>query len=96
MRWICLIVSIAGFALAFTTKSPGLLGLGLLLGVGALIGFTLAWAAARIAASAQPLGVLIVDPEVNALRSKARQAKAQTSTDAVGTAASSPLGNDPN
>ena len=30
MRWITLLLAIAGFVLAFTTKSPALLGFGLL------------------------------------------------------------------
>jgi hypothetical protein len=97
MRWICLIAAVGGFALAFTTKSPGMLGLGLLLGFGGLVGFTLAWASARIAETAQPAAALIVDPEVNALRSKAREVKAQTSTATSANPASTlqPFGSDP-
>jgi hypothetical protein len=75
MRWIMLLAAIAGFAVVFTTKSPGMLGLGLLFGLGGLFGFALAWAAARIASTAQPTNVLIIDPEVNALRAKARLQK---------------------
>jgi hypothetical protein len=75
MRWIMLLAAIAGFAVAFTTKSPGILGLGLLFGIGGLLGFALAWASARIASTAQPANVLIIDPEVSALRAKARLQK---------------------
>lgn len=76
MRWFTLIVAIAGFALAFTTKSPGLLGLGLVTGFGGMIGFTFALAAARIAATAQPDAALIVDAQVSALRKQARSQNA--------------------
>jgi cytoskeletal protein RodZ len=88
MRWICLIAAVIGFALAFTTKSPGVLGLSLLLGFGGLIGFVLAWASARIAETAQPAATLIVDPEVTALRSKARQVKAHLATNSIAEPAS--------
>ena len=52
-RWITLALTILGFAIAFTTKSPGLLGLGLLLGLVGLFGFVFALAAARISANAR-------------------------------------------
>lgn len=79
MRWISLLVAIAGFALAFTTKSPGMLGLGLVAGFGGLLSFALAMAAARIAETAQPDTALIVDAEINAIRARARQAQAASS-----------------
>lgn len=75
MRWILLVVAIAGFAIAFTTASPSLMGIGLILGCGGLLGFGLALAASRIAQTAQPEAALIVDPEISALRAKAKLAK---------------------
>ncbi|MEP6940580.1 MAG: hypothetical protein ABI846_12525 [Rudaea sp.] len=73
MRWIMLLLAVAGFALAFTTKSPGLLGFGLLVGVACSLGFCLALAAARISANAQPESMLIVDPEVSSLRARTQK-----------------------
>lgn len=75
MRLIMLVVAVAGFAVAFTTTSPGLMGLGLILGCGSVLGFGLALAASRIAQTAQPEATLIVDAEISALRAKAKQAK---------------------
>ena len=76
MRWILLVVAIIAFAVAFTTGSPSLMGIGLILGCGGLLGFALSLAAARIASTAQPEAALIIDPEISALRAKANLAKA--------------------
>lgn len=75
MRWILLAAAIAGFGIAFTTTSPGLMGLGLIVGCAGLLGFGLALAASRIAQTAQSETALIVDPEIRALRAKASLAK---------------------
>ena len=73
MRWILLLLAIAGFAAAFTTKSPGVLGFGLAIGVFCSLGFVLVLAAARISATAQPESMLIVDAEVNSLRTRTQR-----------------------
>jgi hypothetical protein len=52
-RWVLVGVSVLGFATAFGTRSPGLLAVGLLVGLGALVGAALAFAAARIEGSTQ-------------------------------------------
>jgi len=75
MRWIMLLLAVAGFVLAFTTKSPALLGFGLLVGLVCTLGFCLALAAARISANAQPESMLIVDPEVSSLRARTQKLK---------------------
>lgn len=67
-RWILLGLTLLGFALAFTTKSPGLLGLGLLFGVIGLIGFVLALANDRIAANARPDTAMASIEELAALK----------------------------
>jgi len=76
MRWILLVIAIVAFAVAFTTGSPSLMGIGLVLGCSGLLGFALSLAAARIASTAQPEAALIIDPEISALRAKANLAKA--------------------
>ena len=76
MRWILLVATIVGFAVAFTTTSPSLMGIGLILGVGGLLSFAFALAAARIAQNAQPETTMIVDPEITALRARANLSKA--------------------
>ena len=82
MRWILLVAAIAGFGIAFTTTSPSLMGLGLLFGCGGLLGFGLSLAASRIAQTAQSETILIVDPEIRALRAKANLAKSAPQTPA--------------
>lgn len=78
MRWILLIAAIVGFAVAFTTRSPGLMGLGLLLGCGGLICIGFALAASRVAMTAQSETTLNIDPEIRALQAKAAAAKSAT------------------
>jgi hypothetical protein len=78
MRWILLVAAVVGFAIAFTTASPGLMGVGLILGFIGLLGFAFALAAARIAQNAQPETTMIVDPEITLLRAKTSLAKSAT------------------
>lgn len=80
MRWLLLLTAVVGFTVAFTTRSPGLLALGLLIGLAGLFGFTLAMAAARIAQTAQPAANLIANAEVSAMRARANQKKKATLT----------------
>ncbi|MGH8121574.1 MAG: hypothetical protein ACREPT_02250 [Rudaea sp.] len=73
MRWLLLLIAVVGFVFAFTSKTPGLLALGLFAGLAGLLGFAFAMAAARIAETAQPMANLIADAEVSALRARANQ-----------------------
>lgn len=67
-RWIMLGLTILGFTIVFTTKSPGLLGLGILLGLVGFIGFVFALAADRISASARPEANMATVDDINAMR----------------------------
>ena len=69
-RVLLFVLAIAGFAIAFAAKSPGLLGLGLLLGFAGLLGFVLALAAARVSASARPDTAMASAADLAALRRK--------------------------
>lgn len=73
MRWILLIVAIFGFALAFSTHSPQLVGIGLIVGFIALFAAFWAFAAARIASTARPESMLLADRDASALRAKLRK-----------------------
>ena len=53
MRWVFLLGGMFGFAVAFSAKTPGALGIGLVVGFVGLFAALLGFAAARIAASAQ-------------------------------------------
>jgi|GEM_PF-5325690 len=73
MRWILLLLAVAGFVVVFTTKSPGVLGIALAVAVFCSFGFVLSLAAARISANAQPESMLIVDPDVASLRARTQK-----------------------
>jgi len=69
-RWIMLVVTVLGLVLAFTAKSPGLLGVGLLLVLIGIVGFVFALAADRIAANARPEAAMAAVEDIAALRRK--------------------------
>jgi len=69
-RWIMLVVTLLGSVLSFGAKTPGLLGIGLLLTLIGVIGFIFALAADRIAANARPEASMAAVEEVVALRRK--------------------------
>lgn len=83
MRWVSLVVAIVGFGVAFTTASPSLMGIGFILGCCALLTFGLGLVAARIAQNAQPETTLYIDPEISALRAKAKLAKTDANAPAI-------------
>ena len=67
-RWIMLGLTILGFAIVFTTRSSGLLLLGILLGLGGFVGFVFALAADRVSASARPEATMASIDDLHALR----------------------------
>lgn len=71
-RWIMLALTLLGFVLMFTTKSPILLGLGLLFAVVGFVGFVLALAADRVSASARPETSMASRDDLVALRQPRR------------------------
>jgi hypothetical protein len=73
MRWVLLGVGVFGFGLAFSAKTAGLMGLGLVLGFGGLFVALFAFAAERIASTARPDSVLLTDKDINALRASMRK-----------------------
>ena len=83
-RWIMLVVTVLGLVLAFTAKTPGLLGIGLLLVLIGIIGFVFALAADRIAANARPEAAMAAIEDIAALRRK-------RATPAAPTAATAPV-----
>jgi hypothetical protein len=63
-----LVLTLVGLALCFLTKSPGVLGFGLLLSIVGGIGLVLSLAAARIAANARPESAMASVEDISALR----------------------------
>lgn len=67
-RWIMLGLTILGFTIVFTTRSPGLLGLGILVGLVGFVGFVFALAADRVSASARPEATMASVDDIHAMR----------------------------
>ncbi len=80
MRWILLVVAVAGLFGSWWSSSPVWFGIGLAVGILASIAAALAFAQARIENSAQP--EFMTDPEIEALRSAVRQ-KAEKDSEGV-------------
>lgn len=74
MRWVLLLVSLGAFALAFSTRSGGMMGLCLVLGFGGLFAALFAFAAEKIASTSRPDSALLTDKDINALRASMRKA----------------------
>lgn len=73
MRWILLLLALGAFALAFSTKSPGLMGLCLIVGFVAMFIALFAFAAAKIEATSRPDVTLLTDKDISALRASVRK-----------------------
>jgi hypothetical protein len=70
MRWLMLGLTIFGFALSFVTKSPVVLGMGLLLGFVGLFGLIFSLAADRVSASARPESAMLGPEDLAAMRTR--------------------------
>jgi hypothetical protein len=84
MRWILLLIAFVGFSVAFAARTPGLMGVGLLLGFVGLFAALFAFAAARIAATARPDTALLSDKELAALRARKRNPGSPTQSPTPG------------
>ncbi|HST27948.1 MAG TPA: hypothetical protein VLK26_06220 [Rudaea sp.] len=73
MRWILLLLAVSGFALGFSTRSPGLVGLGFVLGFVFLVAAFFAFAAARVAENSRPDSTLLTDKDIATLRASMRK-----------------------
>ncbi len=73
MRWILLVLAVLGFALGFSAKAPGLMGLGFVLGFAFLFAAFFAFAAARVAANTRPDSALLTDKDIATLRASLRK-----------------------
>ena len=78
MRWLMLGLTLFGFALSFVTKSPAVLGLGLVLGFVGLFGLVFSMAADRVSASARPESAMLGPEDLAAMRARRTTAPAPT------------------
>lgn len=76
MRWFLIAALIAGFAIAFSTRSPGVLAIGLVLAGIGVIGTILQVLDSRMGASARTDAMLLADREVASIRAATLQARA--------------------
>ncbi len=71
-RWIMIAFTVGGFLTAFMTRSPGLLGIALMLGFIGLFGVVMSIAADRVSSNMRPETAML-QPEVLAvLRERAK------------------------
>lgn len=76
MRWVLLLLALLGFALGFSSHSPGLMGLGFVIGFVFLVAAFFAFAAARVAESSRPDSTLLTDKDIATLRASMRKPQA--------------------
>jgi hypothetical protein len=69
-RWLMLGLMIIGVVLIFTTKSAGVLMLGLFVGIIGFFGFITALAADRVSASSRPESAMAAMDDIAALRKR--------------------------
>ncbi|HEV7491725.1 MAG TPA: hypothetical protein VGO25_13015 [Rhodanobacteraceae bacterium] len=70
MRWLMLGLTLFGFALAFVTKSPAVLGFGIVLGFVGLFGLIFSMAADRVSATARPESAMLGPEDLAAMRTR--------------------------
>jgi hypothetical protein len=75
MRWIMLGLTILGFALAFIAKTPGVLGIGIVLGFVGLFGLVFSMAAERVASRARSEASMLGGEDLALLRARRDAAK---------------------
>jgi hypothetical protein len=72
LRWIMIGTTLLGFGLAIATRSPGLLGLGLVVGFVSLFGLVFSVAGERIASNARPDTAMLPPEAMAAIRARAQ------------------------
>ncbi|MBX3691320.1 hypothetical protein [Dokdonella sp.] len=71
-RWIMIALFIVGVVITFTTRSPGLLGIGLLISLVGAFGTVFAIASDRISARARPEATMLQPDVIAAMREHAK------------------------
>ena len=71
MRWIWTAVAILGFVIAYTSATPGLLGIGVLVGMIASFAAVMSFAAARIQEGSRPEAAILSPADMAAMRKRA-------------------------
>jgi len=71
-RWIMIAMTVIGVLMAFVTKSPAVLGIGLLLAFIGLFGTVMSIAADRISSGTRPETAMLQPEVIAAIRERAR------------------------
>ena len=82
MPWIYLLLSAAGFVLAFRTSSFALMALALLASLGLLVAFALSFLAQRIGSRSQDESTMLDPTELRRLREQADARRAAAAAEA--------------
>lgn len=72
MRWILIAMILVGFILAFLTRSPGVLGLGLIIGFIGTFGLVFSIAGERISENSRPDTTMLQGDVLAAIRDRAK------------------------
>lgn len=72
MRWVLIAMILVGFVLAFMTRSPGVLGFGLIIGFIGTFGLVFSIAGARISENARPDTTMLQGDVLAAIRDHAK------------------------
>ncbi len=88
-RWFMIAITLLGLIMAMLTRSPGLLGIALLMTVIGLVGSVFSLAASRISANSRPDVAMLPPEALRAIRDKAH-ANSKAATQRQKTQASRP------
>lgn len=83
-RWIMIAITLLGLIMAILTRSPGVLGLALVMLFVGVFGMVMAMAGERISANARPDATMLSPEVLKAIRDKA-SASAQASARGIST-----------
>ena len=70
MRWLLVVLMVAGFTLTFLAKGPALLAIGLAMGFVGFFGLVFALAADRVSASSRPETAMLGAEDLAAMRAR--------------------------
>lgn len=74
MRWLMIALTMIGLVMAMLTKSPGILGLALLMALVGMFGTVFSLAAARVSANARPDTSMLPPEALKAIRERRQTA----------------------
>ncbi|HMM67911.1 MAG TPA: hypothetical protein PKC03_13315 [Dokdonella sp.] len=83
-RWIMIAMTVLGLIIAFITRSPGVLGIAILMVLIGMFGTVMSLAAERVSAKARPDATMLPPEVLHAIGERARAKAGQTAGPARG------------